>query len=541
MAAGLSLGASAAASSGHKDRTIAPFAFDTPSPDDVARGAQTKNTRGNRNNRTTVKQSPKPKKGKRGGRSRTPPRRSVKGQLSSATAASSSSPLRHQKPATLKVRVREDEKQRLTMVVLGHVDAGKSTMMGHLLYDLGQVDRRAMRKLEKESKECGKPSFLYAFVLDENEEERMRGVTMEVASGHFETAHRHVTLLDAPGHRDFIPSMISGAAQADVAVLVVDSAVGEFEGGFSDTGQTQEHALLALSLGVKQLLVAVNKLDVVGWDKARFDSICSVLLQYLKRIGWKQSSVRFVPVSGLQGTNVVHPPKKDCALLEWYDGPTLVDCIDAFQPQVRLDEKPLRLYVSDMVTGSGKNSVRVTGKIESGSVAQGDAVQLMPLGTIAKVKSVTILNEGPVSFGAAGESVDVVLADVDEQLVTVGNVVCSVGHPVPVVKKFRAKLRTLSRLRCPIIAGQKFTLYMQCVEIPVNVTKLLRTFDTAGKLKKKHPRRITKNTICSVEITPIRPICLETYANFPQLGRFMLRDRGDTVAACVVLKILEVV
>eukprot|EP00939_MAST-03C_sp_MAST-3C-sp1_P000364 g364.t1 len=439
------------------------------------------------------------------------------------------------------VRRREGIKKRLTMVVIGHVDAGKSTLMGHLLYDLKYVDRRSMRKFEKESRECGKPSFKYAWVLDENEEERSRGVTMEVGCSHFETSDRVVTLLDAPGHRDFIPSMITGAAQADVAVLVIPASRGEFEAGFSSDGQTKEHASLALNLGIHQLLVAVNKLDMVQWDQDRFCQIEKRARAFLEKIGWKSSSISFVPVSGLDGTNVVKPPAESCPLLKWYDGPTLVEQINTFVSRTRLDKKPFRLCLADVLATSGsKTSATISGKIEAGSVARGDRLLVMPLGSVCRVKSIVLRGTGAVDFGAAGENVDLHLVEVDPQLLEVGHVLCSVSRPISVARKFKAKIRTLQRLENAIMAGQCLTMHAQCVDVPVNVSKLLRTIDEkSGKTLKKRPRRLVKGTLALVEITLKKPLCMEAYADYPQLGRFVLRDGGKTVCAGAVEKIRE--
>lgn len=239
---------------------------------------------------------------------------------------------------------RGNDKQQIHMVVIGHVDAGKSTLMGHLLYDMGCVSQRNMHKYEQESKKVGKHSFMYAWVLDETGEERERGITMDVGCSRFETDSKQVihlllfieiqikklkfqvVLLDAPGHKDFIPNMISGANQADVALLVVDATRGEFETGFEQGGQTREHALLVRSLGVNQLCVVVNKLDTVQWSKDRFDEIVQKLRIFLKQAGFKESDLNYIPCSGLTGENLVKPPT-DPQLTEWYKGPTLLNII----------------------------------------------------------------------------------------------------------------------------------------------------------------------------------------------------------------------
>jgi len=436
----------------------------------------------------------------------------------------------------IKIRVRSSLKKRLTLVVVGHVDAGKSTLMGHLLYDLDVVSKKTMRKFEKQSKESGKASFKYAWVLDENAEERERGVTMEVASRDFETTKTLVTLLDSPGHKDFVPSMITGASSADAALLVVAASRGEFEAGFSDTGQTREHAILISSLGVKHLIVVINKLDSVEWSQSRFEEIRKHLESFLLRLGFK--SVRYVPVSGLNGVNIVKT-SKDVPLLKWYKGPTLIDAIDTFETSKRMDDSPPRLFVSDVYPHK-KDMIRVYGKISAGSIGVNDHVLLMPLNLRCTVKSVSLRDES-VNFGCCGENVSVQIAGVpDPQLVKIGSAISSISRPIHVSPRFRAKIFTLNMLRNPVIAGQRFILHYQCFEIPCNVTKLLRLLDSStGKLKRKKPRTVTKNQLCAVVITTIRPICIEAKSDFPTLGRFVLRDRGVTIASGAVLKVLK--
>jgi len=300
------------------------------------------------------------------------------------------------------LKKREEGKQMINLVVIGHVDAGKSTLMGHLLYNLGNVSKKVMHKNEMESKKSGKGSFAFAWVLDETEEERTRGVTIDIAMTVFETTSKIVTLMDAPGHRDFIPNMIQGTAQADVAILVVDSRPGEFEAGFEAGGQTREHAILARSLGVGQLVVAVNKMDSIEWSKDRYNSIVIKLKTFLtKHAGFKESDVYYLPCSGLSGENLTEKAKEP-SLTSWYNDHCLVQLIDMFRTPPRPVEKPFRCCISDVYKGQG--SVAVSGKVETGYVQNGDRIIIMPAGETGIVKGLQARDEA-ITFAAAGDHI----------------------------------------------------------------------------------------------------------------------------------------
>merc|ERR1719295_688862 len=285
-------------------------------------------------------------------------------------------------------KVRGESKEMVNLVVIGHVDSGKSTLMGHLLFQLGQVSQKIMHKYEQESRKVGKQSFMYAWVLDETDEERERGITMDVGQNKFETSQRVVTLLDAPGHRDFIPNMISGAYQADVAILVVNATTGEFEAGFESGGQTREHALLVRSLGVSQLCVAINKLDTVDWDQERFTNIKDKLRLFLtKQAGFKETDLSFVPCSGLTGENLTQSHSSE-KLRSWYKGPSLVEVVDTMKTPLRAMEKPFRLAISDIFRAQTGSGWSVSGRVEAGAVMKDDKVLVSPLNEVGVVKSV---------------------------------------------------------------------------------------------------------------------------------------------------------
>ncbi|CAG9816269.1 unnamed protein product [Phaedon cochleariae] len=430
---------------------------------------------------------------------------------------------------------RGDGKEHLYMVVIGHVDAGKSTLMGRLLCDLGQVNQRIMHKYEQESRKLGKQSFMYAWVLDETGEERNRGITMDVGRFQFETDTKIVTILDAPGHKDFIPNMISGAGQADVALLVVDATRGEFETGFDAGGQTREHGLLVRSLGVSQVAVAVNKLDTVAWSQERFNEIVAKLKAFLKQVGFKDTDVTFVPCSGLTGQNLVSKPT-ETELISWYDGSCLLDVIDKFRSPERPVNKPFRLSIDDIFKGTG-TAFCVSGRIETGCLTVGDKILVCPNRESAIVKSLAI-DEAPQAVVFAGDQATATLSGIEMQNVSVGNVLCDPTSPVQVASQFQARI-VVFNVTVPITKGFPVVLHHQSLVEPVVVSKLISQLNkSTGEVLKKHPRFLGNNTSAIVEIKVSRPIALELYSECKELGRVMLRVGGVTIAAGLITKII---
>ncbi|KAM5263984.1 HBS1-like protein [Ctenodactylus gundi] len=419
----------------------------------------------------------------------------------------------------------------LNQFSLGHVDAGKSTLMGHMLYLLGNVNKRTMHKYEQESKKAGKASFAYAWVLDETGEERERGVTMDVGMTKFETTTKVITLMDAPGHKDFIPNMITGAAQADVAVLVVDASRGEFEAGFETGGQTREHGLLVRSLGVTQLAVAVNKMDQVNWQQERFQEITGKLRQFLKQAGFKENDVAFIPTSGLSGENLIRRSQLD-ELTKWYKGLCLLEQIDSFKPPQRSVDKPFRLCVSDVFKDQGSGFC-VTGKIEAGYIQTGDRLLAMPPNETCTAKGITLHDE-PVDWAAAGDHVSLTLVGMDIIKINVGCVFCGPKEPIKACTRFRARI-LIFNIEIPITKGFPVLLHYQTVSEPAVIKRLISILNkSTGEVMKKKPKLLTKGQNALVELQTQRPVALELYKDFKELGRFMLRYSGSTIAAGVV-------
>ena len=440
-------------------------------------------------------------------------------------------------------------KHHLSMVVVGHVDAGKSTLMGHLLCKLGDVSRREMQRNKKESAQLNKGSFHYAWVLDAGEDERERGVTVDVATRDFETTHRRITLLDAPGHRDFIPSMITGAAQADVAMLVVAAASNEFEAGMSERGQTREHALLVYALGVRDLVVVVNKMDSVDYAKERYLEVCAALGEHLIRnVGFSPDRVRYIPVSGLAGDNL-KVGGGGSSMGWWEGGPSLEEAIDAFAPRKREYDEGLLMIINDSFATSGKGDVTVVGRVERGTVQIGDTLVLMPSNVTCGVKKLA-LDGGAVDAVIAGDSAEIVLTSVEPTFVNVGCVLSSPLSIAPVIRRFRARVTTLPALTVPIIPGRQFTLHIHSISVSIHITVLVRigTRGSGGKTAKGQPqpkpKRVRavgrrKTAIIEIAMSGARAICADTFSECRSLGRFLLREKGVTVAAGAILRILE--
>ena len=436
-------------------------------------------------------------------------------------------------------RLKQSEKANINLVVVGHVDAGKSTLMGHVLFQLGYVQNKVMHKYEQVSKSQGKASFAYAWVLDATSEERSRGVTMDIAQREFQTENRHITLSDAPGHRDFVPNMIKGASQADVALLVVDA--GQFEKGFEEGGQTQEHILLVRSVGVSKLIVAVSKMDKVHFSQQRFEEIRKKLGAFLIQIaGFRKKYIQFIPCSGLTGENLTKPSTVE-ALTKWYSGPCLTKLIDKLQPPQRPFDRPYRQCIMDTNTQKLQNCVRVggiraSGVIQAGSISCGDQIKIMPGGETATVKHI-LLDDEFVSYAFAGDNATVVLTDVDEVYVTPGSILCDPFRPINLTYKLQAKIVVFD-IKIPIIKGRPVEFHYQSMSEPAVIKTLVVDIDNStGEVIKKKPRVLARNSTAIVEIHLEHPICMEKESK--DYRRFMLRSRGATIAAGVITEVLQ--
>jgi elongation factor 1 alpha-like protein len=426
-------------------------------------------------------------------------------------------------------------------VILGHVDAGKSTLSGRLLYALKAVDDRAVHKNARDARASGKASFAWAWVMDSRPEERERGVTIDVSVKRCVLDEgRNLVILDAPGHRDFVPSAISGVSQADVGVLVIDGAVGGFENGFEatpgHTGQTREHARLAKSLGLRALIVAINKLDTVEYDSGRFEYVVDVLRSFLVGdIGFEDGQLLFVPVSGIEGVNIVTDDTPSPPGFAWYKGPTLVDALRSIHIPPRGDPKPFRMPIADIVTEvRSLGSAACGGKIESGSLQKGQQIVLMPANVKATVKTIEV--DGlSVDFAPIGTTVDVGLTGIDPIHLQVGSVLCHVDYPMIPANEIEVRVLTTDVLRVPLLKGSKVILHSHMLACDATVTELIAQVDTlTGDVLKANPRCITREQSAVLRVKTSKNVCVEPAEVSPTLSKIALRMGGKTMALGVV-------
>jgi len=423
------------------------------------------------------------------------------------------------------------EKTHVSLVVIGHVDSGKSTTTGHLIYKCGGIDKRTIEKYEKEAKEMGKSSFKYAWVLDKLKAERERGITIDIALWKFETKKFYFTIIDAPGHRDFIKNMITGTSQADVAILMIASGTGEFEAGYAKGGQTREHALLAYTLGVKQMIVTVNKMDdkSVNYSEERYNEIKAELSKFLKTVGYNPDNIPFIPISGWNGDNMLERSDN----MKWYKGPILIEALDAITPPSRPSDKPLRLPLQDVYKIGGIGTVPV-GRVETGVLKPGMVVTFAPAGVTSEVKSVEMHHE-TLDQASPGDNVGFNVKNLSVKDIKRGMVAGDTKKDPPQgCKDFTAQVIVLNH---PNQIGVGYTPVLDChtSHIACKFAELVQKVNKrTGQASEEAPKFIKTGDAAIVKLEPTKDMVVETFTEYSPLGRFAVRDMRQTVAVGVI-------
>jgi len=427
------------------------------------------------------------------------------------------------------------QKPHLNLVIIGHVDHGKSTSTGHLFYLAGAIDERTVKAYEEEAKKAGKETFKYAWILDRLKEERERGLTIDVAYLKLESPKYFFTVIDAPGHRDFIKNMVTGASQADAAVLVISSKRGEFEAGIGPGGQTREHAFLAFTLGINQIVVDINKMDdpSVNWSQERYEEIKNELSRIIRMVGFKVDRIPFVPTSGWLGDNLVKRSDK----MPWYKGPTLFEALDTLEVPKKSLDKPLRLPIQDVYTITGVGTVPV-GRVETGVMKEGDTLVFMPSGAKGEVKSIET-HHVRIQKAEPGDNIGFNIRGVSKTDIRRGEVAGLPTNPPTVAKEFIGQIIVIYHPTA-IAAGYTPVIHAHTAQVAASLVEIIKKIDPrTGQTVEEKPSFIKTGDSALVRFRPLHPLSVETYSDFPELGRFAIRDMGTTVAAGIIKEITE--
>lgn len=427
-------------------------------------------------------------------------------------------------------------KDHVSLIFMGHVDAGKSTMGGNLLYLTGSVDKRTIEKYEREAKEAGRQGWYLSWVMDTNKEERNDGKTIEVGKAYFETEKRRYTILDAPGHKMYVSEMIGGASQADVGILVISARKGEYETGFEKGGQTREHALLAKTQGVNKMVVVINKMDdpTVNWSEERYNQCVTNISNFLKAIGYNKDDVVFMPVSGYSGAGL--KDRVDLKVCPWYNGPSLLEYLDSMTHMDRHINAPFMLPIAGKMKDLG---TVVEGKIESGHIKKGQSTLLMPNKIPVEIQNIYNETEAEVDMAICGEQVKLRIKGVEEEDISAGFVLTSPKNPIKSATKFVAQI-AIVELKSIISAGFSCVMHLHTAIEEVTITKLLHKLEKGTNRKSKRPPAFAKKGMKIIAVLETEaPVCVETYQDYPQLGRFTLRDQGTTIAIGKIIKVAE--
>lgn len=418
------------------------------------------------------------------------------------------------------------EKPHLNLAMIGHVDHGKSTLTGRLLYETGAVDEHTIEQYRKEAEAKGKATFEFAWILDRLKEERERGLTIDIAHQKFETDKYYFTIVDCPGHKDFVKNMITGTSQADAAVLVVDAKDGVME-------QTKEHIFLARTLGVNQVIVAINKMDAVNYSKERFEEVKKDVEELLKLVGFKSENIIFVPVSAYHGDNVTKKSDK----MPWWDGPTFIEALNMLKEPEKPIDLPLRIPVQDVFSITGVGTVPV-GRVETGRLRKGDKVIFNPPGKVGEVKSIEMHHE-PIEEAIPGDNIGWNVRGIAKTEIRRGDVCGHPDKPPTVAEEFTAQIVVLQHPSA-IAPGYTPVFHAHTAQVACRITEILKKLDPrTGQVIEENPPFIKTGDAAIIRVKPTRPLVIERVKEIPQLGRFAIRDMGMTIAAGVVIDIKE--
>jgi elongation factor 1-alpha len=418
------------------------------------------------------------------------------------------------------------QKPHMNIVFIGHVDHGKSTTVGRLLYDTGAIDEQTLKKLKEKAKELGKAGFEFAFVMDKVKEEQERGVTIDLSYKKFETNKFYFTIIDAPGHKDFIKNMITGTSQADAAVLVVAANDSVME-------QTKEHAYLAKTLGVGQIIIAVNKMDMVNYDEAKYNAVKSDVSKLLSQIGYKVDEVPFVPISSLQGDDIIKKSDK----LGWYKGPCLLDAVNGLKPVELPTTLPMRMPVQDVYTITGIGTVPV-GKIATGVMKVGSKLIAMPSGKTGELKSIEMHHE-QLTEAKPGDNVGINIRGIGKDDLRRGDVLGEASKPPTVAKEFIGRIIVLNH---PTVFTVGYTpvFHINTSQVSCKVVKILKKIDPkTGQVVAENPDFLKNGEAAEILVQPTKPTCIEKQSDIPHLSKFAIRDMGRTVAAGMCVDITQ--
>jgi len=422
------------------------------------------------------------------------------------------------------------EKPNMNVVFVGHVDAGKSTIVGQLMFQSGIVPEQQMKKLREEAEKHGKAGFEFAYIMDKIKEERERGVTIDLSYQKIMTQKWQITIIDAPGHRDFVKNMITGASQADAAYLVIAAPAGV-------QPQTTEHLWLLRTMGVKNICVAVNKMDAVEYSEDKFKKVKEDVGKLLKGVGIDPEKTTFIACSGLKGDNIAKKSDK----MAWYKGPTIIEQFDLFPEPESPKDLPMRMACQDVYEITGIGTVPV-GKIETGIMKVGQKVKVLPgrtgKGVEGEVKTIEMHHE-QMQQADAGDNVGINIRGVGKKDIARGDVICDATKPIPVVEEFVA---TITVINHPTVLAKGYTpvFHVHTAQVPCQFTELIAQIDPrTGETIKENPDFLKNGDTAKVRIKPQGNLCLETQKDNPWMSRFAVRDAGATVAAGMCTEITK--